>query len=77
MNILREITHRFISFYRQRIVCEQYPMLTSLSRNEWQDKGAFGLVYMLHHVTEKNPNGIPTNEDLKVSPAFLDNIILN
>ena len=31
---------------------------------------------MLHHVTEKNPNGIPTNEDLKVSPAYLDKTIL-
>ena len=32
---------------------------------------------MLHHVTEKNSNGIPTNEDLKVSPAFLERIILS
>ena len=77
MGIIKKIKFQIKYFYRQRIVCEQYPMLTSLSRNEWQDKGAFGLVYMLHHVTEKNPNGIPTNEDLKVSPAFLDNIILN
>lgn len=75
MRIISEIKHRYLSFYRQKIVCELYPMLTSLSRKEWGYKGAFGLVYMLHHVTEKNPNGIPTNEDLKISPAFLEKII--
>ncbi len=76
MGIIGKIKHQIKSFYRQKIVCEQYPLLTSLSRKEWQDKGASGLVYMLHHITEKNPNGIPTNEDLKVSPAFLERIIL-
>lgn len=76
MGIISKITQKMKSFYRQRIVCEQYPLLTSLSRKEWRDKGASGLVYMLHHVTEKNPNGIPTNEDLKVSPAFLERVIL-
>jgi peptidoglycan/xylan/chitin deacetylase (PgdA/CDA1 family) len=50
-------------------------MLTSISRKEWQNKGGLGLVYMLHHVTAKNPKGIPTNEDLKVSPQFLEDII--
>lgn len=76
MGFISKITQQMKSFYRQRIVCEQYPLLTSLSRKEWRDKGASGLVYMLHHVTEKNLNGIPTNEDLKVSPAFLERIIL-
>ena len=76
MGIIGIIKHQMESFYRHRIVCEQYPMLTSLSRKEWGYQGASGLVYMLHHVTEKNPNGIPTNEDLKVSPAFLEKIIL-
>ena len=51
-------------------------MLTLISRRKWHEKGAIGIVYMLHHVTDKDPNGIPTNEDLKVSPAFLEKIIL-
>ena len=51
-------------------------MLTSISRKECQDRGAWGVVYMLHHITSKNPKGIPTNEDLKVSPEFLEKIIL-
>ena len=76
MGILEKIQHKIHTYYRHEIVCEQYPMLTSSSRKEWQDKGALGIVYMLHHITEKNPKGIPTNEDLKVSPAFLENIII-
>lgn len=76
MGYIDIIKHQMESFYRQIIVREQYPMLTSHSRKEWQEKGVSGLVYMLHHVTEKYPNGIPTNEDLKVSPAFLKKIIL-
>ena len=75
MGIIGKIKHQMKSFYRLEIVCEQYPLLTSHSRKEWQDKGASGLVYMLHHVTEKNPDGIPTNEDLKVSPIFLEKIL--
>ena len=76
MGNIGKIKHLIQSFYRRRIVCEYYPMLTPISRKEWQKKEAIGLVYMLHHVTDKDPNGIPTNEDLKVSPAFLEKIIL-
>ena len=76
MGFIEKIKHKADFYYRQKIVCEQYPMLTSLSRIKLQVKGAIGLVYMLHHITEKNPKGIPTNEDLKVSPTFLENIII-
>lgn len=76
MGFIEKILHRIHTYYRQEIVCEQYPMLTSQSKKEWQHKEALGIVYMLHHITEKNPIGIPTNEDLKVSPSFLENIII-
>ena len=76
MGLLKKIHNKAYQFYRQRIVCEQYPMLSSISRKEWRNKGAIGLVYMLHHICQKNPKGIPTNEDLKVSPDFLESIIL-
>ena len=76
MGILKEIQRKIYYFYRQEIVCEQFPMLTKHSMKEWQERDAIGLVYTLHHVTRKNPNGIPTNEDLKVSPEFLESIIL-
>lgn len=75
MGLVEKIQNKVHTFYRQHIVREQYPMLTSLSRKEWQEKGALGVVYMLHHITPKNTKGIPTNEDLKVSPAFLEYII--
>lgn len=76
MAFLKKIERKIYSFYRQEIVCEQFPMLTAISKKEWLEMDAIGFVYTLHHVTEKNPNGIPTNEDLKVSPGFLENIIL-
>lgn len=63
-------------FYRHHIVKEQYPMLTALSRRNLKREGAMGLVYMLHHICDKDPSRIPTNEDLKVSPAFLEKMIL-
>ena len=75
MGILKKIQCKIYSFYRQEIVCEQFPMLTTFSKKEWLEKDAIGFVYTLHHITDKNPNGIPTNEDLKVSPDFLENII--
>lgn len=76
MGILKKIQRKIHHFYRQEIVCEQFPMLTKHSMKEWQERDAICLVYTLHHVTIKNPDGIPTNEDLKVSPEFLENIIL-
>lgn len=76
MGIISKIGHKAEMFYRQRIFCEHYPMLTSISRKQEEANGAIGMVYMLHHITEKNPHGIPTNEDLKVSPKFLEHIII-
>ena len=76
MRLFSKITKRAYSIYRNTIVCEKLPMLTQISRKEWKSKGAIGLVYMLHHISKKNPEGIPTNEDMKVSPEFLDKIIL-
>ncbi len=38
-------------------------------------KGAWGVVYMLHRVDDIDPNGITANEELKVSPSFLDYVI--
>ena len=76
MDLFKKIEGRITGFYKKQIICEQYPMLTSTNRKEWINKGALGIVYMLHHVAEKNFDRIPTNEDLKVSPTFLEGIIL-
>lgn len=71
-----KIVRRIASLYRHYVVKEDYPMLTSFSRNGLKKEGAIGIVYMLHHICDKNPKLIPTNEDLKVSPSFLEKIIL-
>lgn len=76
MGIIGKIRHKATILYNEKFVKAQYPMLTFVSRNQQEKKGAIGLVYMLHHITEKNPHGIPTNEDLKVSPTFLEDIIV-
>lgn len=76
MIFLRKIAQNIERFYRRCVVVEQYPMLTSICRNKLMKEGALGVVYMMHHISEKDPNRIPTNEDLKVSPSFLEKIIL-
>lgn len=76
MKIINKIAYRLKAFYRFTFICEHYPMLTRLSRKELQRQGALGVVYMLHHIAPKDGNRIPTNEDLKVSPQFLERIIL-
>lgn len=76
MGIIGKIRHMATAIYRERLVKAQYPFLTIVSRKQEEKKGAIGLVYMLHHIAKKNPHGIPTNEDLKVSPSFLENIII-
>ncbi len=76
MSNASKIVKRIEKFYQQYIVKGQYPMLTSFSRNSLKRDEAIGLVYMLHHICEKDHRRIPTNEDLKVSPIFLEKIIL-
>lgn len=41
----------------------------------FQDIGARGYVLMLHRVSEIDKNGIFMNENMKVSPSFLENFI--
>lgn len=76
MKIFKKTEKRLLGFYKKHITCEQYPMLTYINRKEWLNKGALGVVYMLHHIDEKKRNQIPTNEDLKVTPLFLESIII-
>jgi len=71
-----KIVRRITSLYRHYVVKEEYPMLTSFSRNGLKKEGAIGVVYMLHHICAKDSKRIPTNEDLKVSPFFLEKMIL-
>lgn len=76
MRYIGKISNKIGNYYMHYIVKEQYPMLTPFSRKKLQKEGAIGVVYMLHHITKKNPKGIPTNEDLKISPHFLESLII-
>ena len=76
MSLITKIISRTDKFIRRNVVMEQYPMLTYFSKKEQQRLGAMGIVFMLHHIEEKDSTHIPTNEDLKVSPHFLEKIIL-
>ena len=51
-----------------------YPAL-SLAHQKILSIGDKGYVLMLHRVAEHNPNGIIENENMKISPAFLDSFI--
>lgn len=75
MGFAYKIVQRIDHFYQYHVVREQYPMLTSFSRRNLKRDGAVGIVYMLHHICEKDARLIPTNEDLKISPSFLAEII--
>lgn len=77
MEIIRKIRNRVEDYYMHNIVKVQYPMLTSLSRRRLQKEEAIGLVYMLHHIKEKKKHGIPTNQDLIITPKFLEDLIIN
>ena len=51
-----------------------YPVL-SLTYQKFLSIGDKGYVLMLHRVAEHNSSGIVENENMKISPAFLDSFI--
>ena len=57
------------------ILQKNYPLLNSYLRKKAMNKGALGVVLMLHRVAEYDKSRLVPNEDLKVSPAFLQNTI--
>ena len=54
---------------------KKYPMLNPRLRQKAMDEGALGVVLMLHRVAEYDKSRLVPNEDLKVSPAFLQKTI--
>lgn len=55
---------------------ERYPMLNYFYRRYGKGKKANGVVFMLHGVSERIDGHLPNNEHLKVSPSFLENVIV-
>ena len=55
---------------------ERYPLLNYFCRKYGKGKNAKGVVLMLHRVSERINGHLPNNEHLKISPAFLEKVIV-
>ena len=55
---------------------ERYPMLNYFYRKYGKGKNANGVVFMLHRVSGRINGHLPNNEDLKISPEFLEKTIV-
>ena len=54
-----------------------YPMLNRFCRYIFTRNDCIGVIYMLHRISDKDFSKLPPNEDLKISPAKLNKIILS
>lgn len=54
---------------------KKYPLLNPYLRRKAIQEGALGVVLMLHRVAEYDQSRLKSNEDLKVSPSFLQKTI--
>ena len=54
---------------------KKYPLLNPYLRRKAMQEGALGVVLMLHRVAEYDQSRLVPNEDLKVSPLFLQKTI--
>lgn len=68
-NHLKEVTECYL-------FQERYPLLNRLYRLYGKGKDAMGVVLMLHRVCERMNGHLPSNEHLKISPAFLEKAIV-
>lgn len=57
------------------ILEKKFPLLNPKLRRKAMDEGALGVVLMLHRVAKYDKSRLVPNEDLKVSPAFLQKTI--
>lgn len=55
---------------------ERYPLLNYFYRRYGKGKNAKGVVFMLHRVSERIDGHLPNNEHLKISPKFLEKVII-
>ncbi len=55
---------------------ERYPLLNFFYRKYGKGKNAKGTVFMLHRVCDRIDGHLPSNEHLKISPDFLEKVIV-
>ena len=78
MNYLSKIKNRLIMLKETAcyiILQKKYPLLNPYLRRKAMQEGALGVVLMLHRIAEYDPSRLVPNEDLKVSPLFLQKTI--
>ena len=67
---------RPIKNHIKRLIKKNYPFLNPLySFYLWKIKGDVGCIFCLHRVGTKNALNLPPNENMKISPLFLDKLI--
>lgn len=67
---------RIICYSLSDVVLEKkFPLMNPHIRKKAMNEGALGVVLMLHRVAEYDKSRLVPNEDLKVSPAFLQKTI--
>ena len=69
--ILRSLSYKTSSILFEK----KYPLLNHYLRKKAMCEGTLGVVLMLHRVAEHETTRLVPNEDLKVSPAFLQKTI--
>lgn len=78
MGIGRKLIMKCTRFYKKMdaiIMQRNYPMLNGRLRKAAMADGCLGVVFMLHRVADYEKGRIKNNEDLKVSPRFLQQVI--
>lgn len=73
--IYNKITH-LKDLIEYNLFQERYPLLNNYYRKYGKGKNAMGVVFMLHRVCERIHGHLPNNEDLKISPKFLEHVIV-
>ena len=75
IHIINAKLHSFGKKINNIVFVRKYPLLNTSVRKKAIDSGALGVVLMLHRVAEYDKTRLKPNEDLKVSPTFLQKTI--
>ncbi|MBO7044851.1 MAG: polysaccharide deacetylase family protein [Prevotella sp.] len=77
-HIIKKVSNKILFFSNRLgdvVLKKKYPLLNPHLRKKAMGEGALGVVLMLHRVAEYDKSRLVPNEDLKVSPAFLQKTI--
>ena len=78
-NMIKALYHKMIhlkDMVEYHAFQERYPLLNYFYRHYGKGKNAIGVVFMLHRVSERIDGNLPNNEHLKISPTFLEKVIV-